>query len=115
MCTQALIWCSCGHGEFLPIHGLNERCPLPPVKPLPGSPLAAKIEANQNGVLESLLRDPSSWPDDGEEVIASLDVDYGELFEEAVGDGTVPDEMEDVLSGGFMESELGPDLQMRCL
>ena len=23
MCTQHLIWCSCGHGEFLPI----ERCP----------------------------------------------------------------------------------------
>lgn len=23
MCTQQLIWCSCGHGEFLPI----EKCP----------------------------------------------------------------------------------------
>lgn len=60
--------------------------------------MARKMERNEDEVLENLLKDPGYWPDDGEKVVKSLDVDLSRLFGEGeeLGMGM---EMEDLLNG----------------
>lgn len=92
--------------------GFNERLLLPPAKPQPGSLLAQKIGTNADPVLEDLLKDPDSWPDDGEKVIANLDVNYEKTFAELTGeDESLPMGMGDVLNCDFAGFDLDQELK----
>lgn len=77
-------------------NGFNERRPLAAATP-EGS-IARKMERNEDEVLENLLKDPGYWPDDGEKVVKSLDVDLSRLFGEGEELGMGMD-MEDLLNG----------------
>ncbi|KAF2164896.1 hypothetical protein M409DRAFT_56253 [Zasmidium cellare ATCC 36951] len=127
MCTQELIWCSCGHGEFLEIkkcrtghltgrcwtvvHG-NHHLVVPAAcsycqsglnkkKPL-GSPrprdeLAKKVEANQDVELGKMLEEGL--------------LEEAKWLEECAGDGAFSS-LEDVLSTDWSGFDLERDVDV---